>query len=274
MAKTQAELGVTAAKDLEAEIKERSKNNYEWLDGLSKDALSQIPEKVRKNWDYASNFDLQLDRALQWVKKNQPDVVWDLKNSPEQRVAFGTQFQKWIKDKVNGYKPPAFYTYMEDAFIKTELADTSKLTLEDINPTVDSVRDLGINPDDINWNDSKELTKLMSNRVKSLSEKFSELNILKLLVKDYHEFKASDPKGYEDLVYRAAEQGIGGFTSFVNAQTTGSDYLPGTLYDSNIASREKLIQSLLNSGYTKSDLEKLSDSELTQRYIAKWLQNN
>ena len=194
------------------------------------------------------------------MKKNQPDVVWDLENNPEQRVAFGTQFQKWIKDKVNGFRPPAFYTYMEDAFIKTELADSSKLTLEDINPTVDSVRDLGINPDDINWNDAKELTKLMSNRVKSLSEKFSELNVLKLLVKDYHDFKAremaKDPKDneYLDLVYRASEQGIGGFTSFINAQTTKPDYLPGTLYDSNIT-------------------EKMSPLDV-QKYIAKWLQNN
>jgi hypothetical protein len=100
----------------------------------------------------------------------------------------------------------------------------------------------------------------MSNRVKSLSEKFSELNILKLLVKDYHDFKAremaKDPKKneYLSLVYRAAQEGIGGFTSFVNAQTTGSDYLPGTLYDSNIT-------------------EKMSPLDV-QKYIAKWLQNN
>ena len=272
--KLQITEGTAAYLAAKKEIEDRSTNNFKWLDTLAKDSLAQIPAKVQANWDYATNFRSQLDTALDWVKRNKPDVVWDLEKNVDQRIAFATQWKKWIKDKVNNYKPPAFYTYMEDAFIKTELADSSKLTLEDINPTVDSVRDLGINPDDINWNDAKELTKLMSNRVKSLSEKFSELNILKLLVKDYHEFKASDPKGYEDLVYRAAEQGIGGFTSFVNAQTTGSDYLPGTLYDSNIASREKLIQSLLNSGYTKSDLEKLSDSELTQRYIAKWLQNN
>lgn len=235
MAKTRAELGVKAAEDLEAEIKARAGNNQDWISdqvsiwerGLSDDQKETLGVR---------NFEFQYDRALQLVKRLQPNVVWDLKNNNDQRIAFNTQFSKWLSDKTNpnnnfGQGVPAFENYMKDAFIKIRMEEDSPLALIDTNPTLEEIQGMGINPDTIDFRAGMETTNDAYEKIQSMSTNYSERAVIALLSKDYYDWKKSDPDGHEDMVIRANKQGVGGFIWFVTQHVDNKSTI-GTMYDS------------------------------------------
>ncbi len=255
MAKTRAELGVKAAEDLEAEIKARAGNNQDWISdqvsiwerGLSDDQKETLGVR---------NFEFQYDRALQLVKRLQPNVVWDLKNNNDQRIAFNTQFSKWLSDKTNtnnnfGQGVPAFENYMKDAFIKIRMEEDSPLALIDTNPTLEEIQGMGINPDTIDFRAGMETTNDAYEKILSMSTNYSERAVMALLAKDYYDWKKSDPDGHEDMVIRANKQGVGGFIWFVTQHVDNNSTI-GTMYDSE-------ADDLNNTDRVKYTIQYLND---------------
>lgn len=233
MAKTRAELGVKAAEDLEAEIKARARNNQDYIGKEASHYESILTEDQKKTLG-VFNFGAQYDRALQFVKKAQPDVVWDLKNNNDQRVAFDTQFQKWLSDKLNGNNfgqgVPAFANYMQDAFIKTQLEGESILNMKDTNPSLYDLQQMGIDTDKIDFGAGMEATNAAYTKIEDYSAGFNERGTLALMAKDYYDWQKSDPDAHKDMVRRANEQGIGGFIWYVTRHVEPTDTI-GTKYD-------------------------------------------
>lgn len=233
MAKTRAELGVKAAEDLEAEIKARAGNNQDYIGKEASHYESILTEDQKKTLG-VFNFGAQYDRALQFVKKAQPDVVWDLKNNNDQRVAFDTQFQKWLSDKLNGNNfgqgVPAFANYMQDAFIKTQLEGESILNMKDTNPSLYDLQQMGIDTDKIDFGAGMEATNAAYTKIEDYSAGFNERGTLALMAKDYYDWQKSDPDAHKDMVRRANEQGIGGFIWYVTRHVEPTDTI-GTKYD-------------------------------------------
>jgi hypothetical protein len=233
MAKTRAELGVKAAEDLEAEIKARAGNNQDYISKEASHYESILTDDQKKTLG-VFNFGAQYDRALQFVKKAQPDVVWDLKNNNDQRVAFDTQFQKWLSDKLNGNNfgqgVPAFANYMQDAFIKTQLEGESILNMKDTNPSLYDLQQMGIDTDKIDFGAGMEATNAAYTKIEDYSTGFNERGTLALMAKDYYDWQKSDPDAHKDMVRRANEQGIGGFIWYVTRHVEPTDTI-GTKYD-------------------------------------------
>mgnify|MGYP005989664871 FL=1 len=233
MAKTRAELGVKAAEDLEAEIKARAGKNQDYISKEASHYESILTEDQKKTLG-VFNFGAQYDRALQFVKKAQPDVVWDLKNNNDQRVAFDTQFQKWLSDKLNGNNfgqgVPAFANYMQDAFIKTQLEGESILNMKDTNPSLYDLQQMGIDTDKIDFGAGMEATNAAYTKIEDYSTGFNERGTLALMAKDYYDWQKSDPDAHKDMVRRANEQGIGGFIWYVTRHVEPTDTI-GTKYD-------------------------------------------
>ena len=237
MAKTQAELGVKAAKELEAEIKERSKNNYDWMDGKAKEYTDTLTDDDKDRLG-VYNFGSQFDGALQYVKRIQPDVVWDLKNNVDQRKAFDTQFRKWMSDKLYGNNygrgVPAFENYMKDAFIKTRMEGETSLAMIDTNPSVYEINEMGIDTTKIDWGAGMEATNAAYEKIKGFAEGYNERATMELLAKDYYAWQKAEPEEHKKMVRRANEQGIGGFIWYVTRHAEANSAI-GTMYDPDAA---------------------------------------
>ena len=241
MEKLRVEKGVEAAKEAEAEVKARTSGNQDWIKDQGTHYESILTDDQKKSIG-PYNFEFEYDRALQTVKRLQPNVVWDLKNNNDQRVAFNTQFAKWFSDKTNpsnnfGKGVPAFENYMQDAFIKIRMEEDSPLSMKDTNPSVDDLRGMGINTDDINFKAGMEATNGAYSKIQSYAENFGsggERATLALMAKDYYDWRdrdeAAENNGWKDMVKRANKQGIGGFIWYVNKHVTALDQI-GTKYD-------------------------------------------
>ena len=234
MEKLRVEKGVEAAKEAEAEVKARTSGNQDWIKDQGTHYESILTDDQKKSIG-PYNFEFEYDRALQTVKRLQPNVVWDLKNNNDQRVAFNTQFEKWFSDKTNpsnnfGKGVPAFANYMQDAFIKIRMEEDSPLSMKDTNPSVDDLRGMGINTDDINFKAGMEATNGAYSKIQSYSEGFNERGTLVLMAKDYYDWQKSKPEEHAEMVERANQQGIGGFIWYVNKHVKALDQI-GTKYD-------------------------------------------
>ncbi len=119
---------------------------------------------------------------------------------------------------------------MQDAFIKIRMEEDSPLSMKDTNPSVDDLRGMGINTDDINFKAGMEATNGAYSKIQSYSEGFNERGTLVLMAKDYYDWQKSKPEEHADMVRRANEQGIGGFIWYVNKHVKALDQI-GTKYD-------------------------------------------
>jgi hypothetical protein len=243
MKKEKYKNGVEAAKEKEKEIKARNTNNYDWMKNGAETFWKGLNEDQRKQFRGTPNFLHEYNRALQFVKNAQPDVVWDFKNNNDQAVAFNTQFKKWIQDNISGVygknnKPPSFYNYMQDAFIKTKMEEDSPLAMIDTNPSVADLQDLGYNIDKIDWAAGMEQTTDAYNKIVNWSKDYNERAVLELLAKDYYDWRDSEAAagtdGWSDMVERANKNGIGGFIWYVNNHADLNSAI-GTIYDPDAA---------------------------------------
>ena len=250
MKKEEFKLGGAEAKANQVRLEKINSNNFKHMKDTAKGYWERLDPNEKKMFSGTADFAGQYARALDWAKNN-TDVVWDFENNNEQVVAFDTQFKKWLADSLRGYKPPSFSTYMQDAFIKTRLEGNSKLSMKDTNPSVSDIADLGIDTSEINWNSAKEVTVQASNKIKTIAGGFNEASALALLAKDFYDWKASDPEGWADFNYRANENGVGGFISYINSEVKTTDAI-GTMY-------MKPPEGIEWNDASKSD------------YIAKWL---
>jgi hypothetical protein len=234
MKKEEYKNGVAAAKEKEAEIKERTSGNQDYITKQATHYEGTLNEDQKKQLG-VYNFGAQFDRALQYVKKIQPDVVWDLKNNVDQRTAFDTQFRKWMSDKLYGNNygkgVPSFETYMQDAFIKTRMEEDSPLSMIDTNPSIFDLQDTwGINTKDVNFVEGMEETNHAYEKIKGFAEGYNERGTLALMAKDYYDWKETNPDTHAAMVERAAEKGIGGFIYYVNNHVDTNSPI-GTIYD-------------------------------------------
>ena len=235
MEKERFKQGVELTKERKAEIEAINNNNYDWMKAQSTTYWGNLNDDQKENFKGASNFAFQYAQALQYVKGVSPDVVWDLEGNVDQQVAFNTQFEKWLADKLHGDNygqgVPSFKTYMQDAFIKTRMEGDSILSLADTNPSIGDLRDLNINVEDINWKDAKEYTNQAYQKIKTYSEGYNEKNTLALMAKDYNDFrKHLGESKWKDFKIRAGEEGVGAFIWYVSTQVEDGSHI-GTMYD-------------------------------------------
>tara|TARA_R110002153_G_scaffold45035_4_gene127096 strand:- start:2243 stop:3154 length:912 start_codon:yes stop_codon:yes gene_type:complete len=246
MAKKQFDQNATVSKEEKAALKKINDNNYKWMKETANGYYNRRSPEEKEAIGTNGNFLHQYRTALQFAKSVKPDVVWDLESNENQAIAFNTTFEKWLQDTVNMSEyggVPDFKTYMQDSFIKTEMADKMLLPLKDTNPTIDDMKSANINPDTINWKLSKESTRAADETIKSLSGAIGEAKTLKLLAKDYNMFKKS--KEYEAFEQRAHEQGIGAFIHYVNVEASRPEYLLGTAYDKNVNTSKEVAAWLV-----------------------------
>ena len=246
MRKKEFDAGVALSKEERTKLEQINNNNYKWMDKQATGYYSNLDDYQKEALGMNTNFGHQYDMALQFAKRAKPDVVWDLEANENQRSAFNTTFEKWLQDSVNSAEyggAPDFSVYMQDAFIKTEMADMMLLPLKDTNPTIQDIKSAKINPDTINWNAAKENTKAASKTIESLAGGVGEANTLKLLAKDYKMFQKSDEfKAFEK---RAHQQGIGAFIYYVNVEASRPEYLLGTAYDKNVNTSKEVAAWLV-----------------------------
>lgn len=246
MQKEQYKQGIAFNKEQKEAVEKRNTNNYKWMDKQATGYYSKLDDYQKEALGMNTNFGHQYDMALQFAKRAKPDVVWDLEANENQRSAFNTTFEKWLQDSVNSAEyggAPDFSVYMQDAFIKTEMADMMLLPLKDTNPTIQDIKSAKINPDTINWNAAKENTKAASKTIESLAGGVGEANTLKLLAKDYKMFQQSGE--FKDFEKRAHQQGIGAFIHYVNVEASRPEYLLGTAYDKNVNTSKEVAAWLV-----------------------------
>ena len=246
MAKKEFDAGVALSKEERTKLEKINNNNYKWMDKQATGYYSNLDDYQKEALGMNTNFGHQYDMALQFAKRAKPDVVWDLEANENQRSAFNTTFEKWLQDSVNSSDyggAPDFSVYMQDAFIKTEMADMMLLPLKDTNPTIQDIKSAKINPDTINWNAAKENTKAASKTIESLAGGVGEANTLKLLAKDYKMFQKSGE--FKDFEKRAHQQGIGAFIHYVNVEASRPEYLLGTAYDKNVNTSKEVAAWLV-----------------------------
>jgi hypothetical protein len=252
MAKKAFDQNATVSKEDKAALKKINDNNYKWMKETANGYYNRRNEDEKKIIGTNGNFLHQYRTALQFAKSVKPDVVWDLESNENQAIAFNTTFEKWLQDTMNMSEyggVPDFKTYIQDSFIKTEMADKMLLPLKDTNPTIDDMKSANINPDTINWKLSKESTRAASETIESFSQIMGEAKTLKLLAKDYSMFKKS--KEFEAFEQRAHEQGIGAFIHYVNVEASRPDYLIGTAYDSEVNDNKDVALWLDNDSKAK-----------------------
>jgi hypothetical protein len=246
IAKKEFDAGVALSKEERTKLEKINNNNYKWMDKQATGYYSKLDDYQKEALGMNTNFGHQYDMALQFAKRAKPDVVWDLEANENQRSAFNTTFEKWLQDSVNSADyggAPDFSVYMQDAFIKTEMADMMLLPLKDTNPTIQDIKSAKINPDTINWNAAKENTKAASKTIESLAGGVGEANTLKLLAKDYKMFQKSDE--FKTFEKRAHQQGIGAFIHYVNVEASRPEYLLGTAYDKNVNTSKEVAAWLV-----------------------------
>ena len=246
MQKEQYKQGIAFNKEQKEAVEKRNTNNYKWMDKQATGYYSKLNDYEKEALGVNTNFGHQYDMALQFAKRAKPDVVWDLEANENQRSAFNTTFEKWLQDSVNKSTyggAPDFSVYMQDAFIKTEMADMMLLPLKDTNPTIQDMKASNINPETINWNASKENTNSASKTIKSLSGGVGEANALKLLAKDYKMFQKS--KEFKAFEVRAHEKGLGAFVHYVNTEASRSGYLLGQAYDKDVNTSKEVAAWLV-----------------------------
>ena len=262
------ELRATNAKENEERLKELEKissDNFNYIKDRSSAYWASLPDEAKDKFENINDFQIQMDRALDWMNRNWTGQV-DFGNSSDQRVGFEHAFSKWMRDK-QMFDAPAFENYIQDAFIKIKFAagkdgsDATYIEPSLISPSVQSLQESGDYNLEMVQRGKESVAKLYEKvEAQVIPDVGTEKHALMLLKKDFNDFRDYEfdgtpvPEGqvsarYDKLLKASNDVGEGVFTRFVLQLPPKSMW--GTVYDPAAKGKSATERGAMSAAYLK-----------------------